>query len=172
MEEAEYCLEQEGLTSLQIIFNIYRQKPIESIFAKAKEKGVAIIVRLPLASGMLSGRFSKATTFAKDDHRNYNKDGECFNVGETFAGIPFEKGLELTARLQEIVPDDIPLSELALRWILDFEEVNVVIPGATKVSQLASNARASDLAPLSDELHQKLKNFYQNEVAEHIRGVY
>lgn len=172
MEEADFCLEQEGLSSLQIIFNIYRQKPIKTLFEKAQAKNVALIVRLPLASGMLSGRFSENTTFAENDHRNYNKDGDCFNVGETFAGIPFDKGLELTARLQEIVPDDVPLSELAMRWILDFDAVSVVIPGATKTSQVVSNARASTMEPLSDELHQQLKDFYENEVTEHIRGVY
>ncbi|MDF1755806.1 MAG: aldo/keto reductase [Verrucomicrobiales bacterium] len=172
MEEAHFCLEQEGLSSLQIIFNIYRQKPIKSLFAKAKEKGVALIIRLPLASGMLSGRFDQKTTFAEDDHRHYNKNGEAFNVGETFAGIPFEKGLELTERLKEITPDDIPLSELAMRWILDFEEVSVVIPGATKPEQVVSNAAASSRDPLSAELHQKLADFYENEVAGHIRGAY
>ncbi|MDF1813718.1 MAG: aldo/keto reductase [Verrucomicrobiales bacterium] len=172
MEEAEFCLGQEGLTSLQIIFNIYRQKPIESLFARAKEKDVALIVRLPLASGLLSGKFRRDTIFPENDHRNYNKDGDCFNVGETFAGIPFEKGLELTARLAEIVPDNVPLAEIAMRWILDFDEVSVVIPGASKKEQVISNGRASAMEPLSKELHGKLKEFYENEVKEHIRGAY
>ena len=95
--------------------------------SRAKEKGVALIVRLPLASGLLSGRFTRETTFAEDDHRNYNRDGQCFNAGETFAGLPFEKGVELTEKLQAIVGhDEIPLSEIAMRWILDFDEISVV----------------------------------------------
>ena len=172
MEEAEFCLEQEGLSSLQIIFNIYRQKPIDSLFQRAKEKDVALIIRLPLASGLLSGNFTTATTFPENDHRNYNRDGQCFNVGETFAGIPFEKAVELTDRLGEILPKGTSLSQLALRWILDFNEVTTVIPGATKTGQVISNCAASDLEPLSPDLHNRLREFYTSEVQEHIRGVY
>jgi aryl-alcohol dehydrogenase-like predicted oxidoreductase len=172
MEEAEICLQEDGLSSLQIIFNIYRQKPIHTLFEAAQQKGVALIVRLPLASGLLSGCFTEKTTFGQDDHRHYNQNGACFNVGETFAGIPFQKGLELTQKLQTIVPPTIPLAELALRWILDFEAVTVIIPGATKIEQVTANARASALAPLSADLHARLKEFYQAEVQPHIRGVY
>ena len=174
MEEAELCLGVEGLSSLQIIFNIYRQKPIEALFDAAKEKGVALIIRLPLASGLLSGRFSKATVFPENDHRHYNRDGECFNVGETFAGIEFETALQLTERLKEILAgdDDVPLSRLAMRWILDFDAVSVVIPGATKVDQVISNCSASAMEPLSEELHDQLREFYQTEVHQHIRGPY
>jgi len=172
MEEAQICLKEEGLSSLQIIFNIFRQKPIESIFHQAQTKGVALIIRLPLASGMLSGRFSEKTTFGKSDHRHYNQNGECFNVGETFAGIPFAKGIELTRKLREILPGEIPMAELAMRWILDFEAVTVVIPGATRADQVRSNARASSMDPLPAELHARLKDFYQNEVHPHIRGAY
>jgi aryl-alcohol dehydrogenase-like predicted oxidoreductase len=109
MEEAHICLEQEGLASLQIIFNIFRQKPIDTLFAAAQAKGVALIVRLPLASGLLSGKFTKATHFPKEDHRNFNRDGEAFNVGETFAGLPFEKGVELADALKAMVPPGIEM---------------------------------------------------------------
>ncbi len=104
MDEALVCLEQEGLASLQIIFNIFRQKPIQALFPQAQAKGVAIIVRLPLASGLLSGKFTAGTRFAASDHRNYNRDGQAFNVGETFAGLPFEKGVELADGLKPMVP--------------------------------------------------------------------
>jgi aryl-alcohol dehydrogenase-like predicted oxidoreductase len=170
-EEALICLRQEELASLQIIFNIFRQKPIE-FFEMAKSKGVALVVRLPLASGLLSGKFTKATTFAETDHRNYNREGKAFNVGETFAGLPFEKGVELSAALNALVPDGMTMAQMALRWILDFDAVSVIIPGASKPEQARANATASDLPPLSEDLHTKLRDFYETQVAVHIRGPY
>jgi aryl-alcohol dehydrogenase-like predicted oxidoreductase len=172
MDEALTCLAQPGLAALQIIFNIYRQKPIDVLFEAARAKNVALIVRLPLASGLLSGKFTARTTFAPDDHRNFNRDGQSFNVGETFAGIPFEKGVELTEELKTLVPADIPLSRLALRWILDHEAVTVIIPGATRPAQVDANADASETPALSAELHAKLRTFYRERVAPHIRGPY
>jgi aryl-alcohol dehydrogenase-like predicted oxidoreductase len=172
VEEGLLCLEQEGLVSLQIIFNIFRQKPITTLFPKAKEKGVAIIVRLPMASGMLSGKFTKASRFPKEDHRNYNCDGQVFNVGETFAGLTLEKGVELADALKLMVPEGMNLPQMALRWILDFDAVSVIIPGASRPEQARMNASASDLPPLSPELHQKLQKFYADKIAAHIRGVY
>jgi aryl-alcohol dehydrogenase-like predicted oxidoreductase len=172
MEEAKVCLQQEGCDSLQIIFNIFRQKPIHELFAEAKEKGVAIIVRLPLASGLLAGKFSKETHFAENDHRNYNKDGEKFNVGETFAGLPFEKGVELADRIKPLVPREMSMAEMAVRWILDFDAVTTVIPGASRVSQAQSNARPSDLPRLSPEVHFQLAEMYEADVKSHIRGAY
>lgn len=172
MEEAHLCLQQEGLASLQIIFNIFRQKPISTLFDEAQSKGVAIIARVPLASGLLSGKFKRDTHFAKDDHRNFNRDGQAFNVGETFAGLPFEKGIELSDKLKEMVPEGLTMAQVALRWILDFEAVSTVIPGASSHNQVTSNAAVSDLPPLDEELHQKLRAFYEKEVAGHIRGPY
>ena len=172
MDEANLCLEQEGISSLQIIFNIFRQKPIEALFEKAKEKNVALIVRLPLASGLLAGKITKETTFAENDHRNFNRDGKMFNVGETFAGLPFEKGSELADVVKRWTPEGMTMAAMSLRWILDHDAVSVVIPGASRVEQAISNAAVSDLGPLSDELHQKLSEFYAREVAEHIRGPY
>jgi aryl-alcohol dehydrogenase-like predicted oxidoreductase len=170
-EEAKVCLAHEGLASLQIIFNIYRQKPIGDLFDEAKHKGVAIIVRLPLASGLLSGRYKKSTTFAPTDHRTFNRNGEKFNVGETFAGLPFERGVELTEELKAILPPG-DMAQLALRWCLDFDAVTVVIPGARNAEQARSNAAASDLRPMTEETHQKLREFYERKVAGLIRGVY
>ncbi len=172
MDEALICLEQEGLASLQIIFNILRQKPIEALFEAAQAKNVALIVRLPLASGLLSGKFTKETHFEKADHRNFNRDGQAFNVGETFAGLPFEKGVELADAIKPLVPEGMTMAQMALRWILDFPAVSTIIPGASNVRQVQSNVSASDLPPLSAELHAKLREFYETQVEEHIRGPY
>jgi aryl-alcohol dehydrogenase-like predicted oxidoreductase len=172
MEEAQVCLGQEGLAALQIIFNIFRQKPIHTLFAEAKKKNVALLVRLPLASGLLGGRMTKATTFPANDHRNFNRDGQQFNVGETFAGLPFEKGVELADALKPLVPAGLSLADLALRWCLDFDAVSVIIPGAKNPAQARGNARASSLAPLSPALHAQLAEFYTRVVAAHIRGPY
>jgi aryl-alcohol dehydrogenase-like predicted oxidoreductase len=172
MEEAQISIEQSDLTSLQIIFNIFRQKPIAALFDRAQAKKVALIVRLPLASGLLSGRYSKDTKFPESDHRTFNRNGESFNVGETFAGLPFETGVELTETLKPLVPEGMTMAQMALRWILDFEPVSVVIAGARNAAQAVGNSKASDLPPLSHELHEKLKSFYEEEVAMNVRGPY
>ena len=170
IEEALVCLEQDGLSSLQIIFNIFRQKPSGLLFEKAVQKGVALIIRVPLASGLLSGKFTRETSFEPGDHRNYNRNGEAFNAGETFSGLDFEYGIELTNQLKEHVPTDITMAQFALRWILDHPEISVVIPGASKISQVESNASSSDLAPLGNDLHALLKSFYNEKVDQYIRG--
>jgi aryl-alcohol dehydrogenase-like predicted oxidoreductase len=165
-------VQQEGVAALQIIFSIFRQKPIHTLFAEARRRNVALLVRLPLASGLLAGKFTKDTTFPKNDHRNFNRDGQQFNVGETFAGLPFQKGVELADALKGLVPSGLTLSDMALRWCLDFEAVSVIIPGAKNPDQARSNARASSLPPLSAALHGTLAEFYEREVASHIRGPY
>jgi aryl-alcohol dehydrogenase-like predicted oxidoreductase len=172
MEEAHLCLTQDGLSSLQIIFNIFRQKPITELFEAAKARSVALIVRLPLASGLLGGKMTKQSHFAANDHRNYNRDGQYFNVGETFAGIPFETGVELADELRQYVPAGRTMAQWAMRWILDYDAVTVVIPGASRPQQVADNAATSNLAPLGDEVHRRLQAFYQQRVAQHIRGPY
>ncbi len=172
MEEAAVCLQVEGLASLQIIFNLFRQKPISTLFAAAKRSRTALIVRLPLASGLLAGKMTRATTFAADDHRAFNANGEQFNVGETFAGLPFARGVELTDALRPLVPAGLTLAEFALRWCLDFEAVSVIIPGAKNPAQARGNARAAALAPLDPALHARLAEFYARDVAAHIRGSY
>jgi aryl-alcohol dehydrogenase-like predicted oxidoreductase len=172
MEEADFCVRQEGVAALQIIFNIFRQKPIHTLFAEAKQRKVALLVRLPLASGLLGGKMKKGQTFPANDHRNFNRDGQQFNVGETFAGLPFEKGVELADALKPLVPAGQTLADLALRWCLDFDAVSVLIPGAKNADQARANVRASALPPLNRELHAKLADFYQREVATHIRGPY
>ncbi len=172
MEEALFCVRQPGVASLQIIFNLFRQKPAQVLFAEAKRRRVALLVRLPLASGLLAGKMSKATTFASNDHRNFNRDGQLFNVGETFAGLPFEKGVELADALKAYVPEGMTLAEMALRWCLDFDAVSAIIPGARNPSQARANAKASDLPPLPPLLRARLAEFYQAQVASHIRGPY
>ena len=172
MDEAHVCLKQEGLAALQIIFNIFRQKPITTLFAEAKKKNVALLVRLPLASGLLGGKMTKATTFPENDHRNFNRDGQQFNVGETFAGLPFAKGVELADALKPLVPAGRTLAEVALRWCLDYDAVSVIIPGARNPEQARANARASSLSPLGPALHRQLAEFYTREVTAHIRGPY
>ncbi|MGV3509219.1 MAG: aldo/keto reductase [Sphingobacteriaceae bacterium] len=168
-EEALICLEQEGIASLQIIFNLFRQHYAEEFFAKAKEKGVALIVRVPLASGLLSGKYNQGTSFSENDHRNYNANGESFNVGETFSGIEFSKGVNLANRIAGMLPDE-RTAQWAIRWILDHPEVTTVIPGATKTSQVESNMAASKLPPLPDDTHKQLNALYLDEIKPNIRG--
>jgi aryl-alcohol dehydrogenase-like predicted oxidoreductase len=172
MEEALVCLQQEGLASLQIIFNIFRQKPVDVLFDEARRRGVAIIVRLPLASGLLSGKMTAATRFAAADHRTFNRNGEHFNVGETFAGLPFEEGVRLADELKAYVPDGMTMAQMALRWILDHEAVSVVIPGASRPDQAIANLQAGGLPALPESLHAKLREFYLAKVASRIRGPY
>jgi aryl-alcohol dehydrogenase-like predicted oxidoreductase len=172
MEEALLCLQQPGIASLQIIFNIFRQKPIRELFPTVREKGVAIVVRLPLASGLLSGKFTKDTQFAANDHRNYNRDGQAFNVGETFAGIPFDKGVELADEMKVFVPEALSMVQMAQRWILDYDEVSVIIPGARNPEQASDNAVASGLPELTPTLHDRLRHYYETEVSPFIRGSY
>ncbi len=170
-EEALICLEQEGLASLQIIFNLFRQHVADEVFAKAKEKDVAIIVRVPLASGLLTGKFNGHTSFGEKDHRNFNANGEAFNAGETFSGIEFSKGIQLTNEMAALLPPG-DMAQLAIRWILDHTEVTAVIPGASKVSQAESNVAASALQPLPEETHRKLRSLYDEKIKPVIRGHY
>lgn len=170
-EEALVCLEQEGLASLQIIFNLFRQHVADELFEKAAKKGVALIIRVPLASGLLSGRFNEQTTFGEKDHRNFNADGKSFNAGETFSGIQFNQGVLLTKEIQKQLPDE-RTAQWALRWILDHPQVTTVIPGASKISQVNSNVAASDLPSLSSATHQALRKLYDEEIMGKIRGHY
>jgi len=174
MDEAKTCLQHADCDSLQIIFNIFRQKPIDELFAEAQEKGVALIVRLPLASGVLAGKYTKDTKFSPADHRNFNANGEQFNVGETFAGIPFDKAVELTDAIKPLlnIPPGATMADAAMRWILDHPAVTTVIPGASKPSQAQSNLRATDLPSLSPAVRQSLRDFYAKNIKSHIRGPY
>jgi aryl-alcohol dehydrogenase-like predicted oxidoreductase len=170
--EAEECLRHADCASLQLIFNIFRQTPETSgLLDRCQKSGVAVIVRLPLASGLLAGKYTPQSTFGPQDHRTINRNGEKFNVGETFAGLGFEKGLELTERLKALVPANYPpLAELALRWCLDHPAVTTIIPGARNRAQAEANARASDAEPLPPTFSVMLREFFVNEVKPLVRG--
>lgn len=170
-EEALICLEQEGIASLQMIFNLFRQHVADEIFKKAKEKGVALIIRVPLASGLLSGKFTSNSSFAETDHRNYNADGAAFNVGETFSGIAFSNGVELAQEIKKLLPDD-RMPAWALRWILDHPEVTTVIPGASRPAQVQTNMEASSLPSLQQSTHDAARRLYDEKIKPLIRGPY
>ncbi|MEQ6376947.1 aldo/keto reductase [Bacillaceae bacterium S4-13-56] len=172
VEEGLFCLENPNVKALQVIFNIFRQKPLEKLFPLAKENGVGILARVPLASGLLTGKFSGDTRFEENDHRNFNRDGQAFNVGETFAGVEFSKGVELSDKLSWISHDRGNMTRAALRWILDHDSVTSVIPGFKNVKQVEDNLKSLDVPPFSEEEMKKLKDFYLTEVHQHIRGAY
>lgn len=168
--EGMLCLEQPGLATLQIIFNLFRQDAAAELLPRAAEKDVGIIVRLPLASGLLSGKYDKNTRFDASDHRNYNADGQAFSVGETFSGLPFERGVELVAELRGLAPEGMPMSQFALRWILEHPQVSTVIAGVSKPKQLADNVAASEGKRLFPALLGQLGEWYQERVKPEIRG--
>ncbi len=168
--EARVCLAEPGLASLQVIFNVYRQTPITAIFDECRAKGVAVVVRLPLASGLLAGKYTLATTFAANDHRTFNRNGEKFNVGETFAGLGFEPGLAVTDKLRALVPPGVTMAQMALKWCLSFPAVTTIIPGARNPAQAAANAAVSDLPELPAATLAGLRAFYAAEVAPLVRG--
>lgn len=169
LDEAFFCLER-GVDCLQVIFNVFRREAAEKLFAAARGKGAAVIARIPLASGLLAGKLHAGTTFAKTDHRRFNRDGRYFHVGETFAGLPFEKGLELAETWKSLRPKGMTPAQAALRFVLDHPDVTTVIPGARNARQAAANAAASDAPALPGELHARLREFYETDVAPHIRG--
>ena len=168
LDEAMLCLHQPKLTSIQLIFNLFRQRPKQSLFTEAQKKDVGIIVRLPLASGVLSGKFTKKTQFDSSDHRNYNKDGKAFSVGETFSGIEFNKAVSLAEKLKHYTKG-APLAEFAQRWILDHPAVSTIITGASSIEQVKSNVAATELEPVSEEVHQELFELYLEKFENLIR---
>jgi aryl-alcohol dehydrogenase-like predicted oxidoreductase len=172
VEEGLLCLEQEGLASLQVIFNIFRQKPAEELLPRAHGQQVGIIVRLPLASGLLGGRITRDTVFRQDDHRHFNRDGQHFNVGETFAGLELERGIAAAEQVAALVPAGLTMAQLALRWILDHEAVSVVIPGASSPAQVSGNVAAATVAQLPAVLRAQLAQVYLEHVRDYIRGPY
>lgn len=170
IEEGLICLEQPGCATLQIIFNLFRQDAAEKLLPLAAERDVGIIVRLPLASGLLSGKYDKTSTFDTSDHRNYNRDGQAFSVGETFSGIKFERGVELVQELKGLAPEGVPMSQFALRWILDHPQVSTIIAGVSKPEQIADNVAATERRSLFPALMTQLGEWYQKEVKPEIRG--
>jgi aryl-alcohol dehydrogenase-like predicted oxidoreductase len=170
VEEGMLCLRHEGVTTLQIIYNLFRQDAATELLPKADAQGVGIIVRLPLASGLLAGKYNRNTRFTAQDHRTYNREGKAFFVGETFSGLPFEKGVELADELKGLAPKGVPLSQFALRWLLDQPAVSTIIAGVTRPGQLDDNVAATRLEPLDPGLVEELRDWYQRKVRPHVRG--
>ncbi len=164
VEEALKAIEFPGVQTVQIIFNIFRQRPSELFFPEAKRRRVGILARVPLASGMLSGKFTRGSKFEKDDHRNFNRHGEAFDRGETFSGVDFETSLRVVEELKPLAPKNATLAQLALRWILEFPAVTCAIPGAKRPAQVAENIAASDLEPLSEATMKKIQAVYDAEI--------
>ena len=169
LDEARTCLGAQGCATLQIIFNLFRQDAATELLPQAADQDVGIIVRLPLASGLLTGKMSKETRFDPSDHRNYNRDGEAFSAGETFSGLPFERGVELSDAMLALRPDDMTAPGFALRWLLDHDAVSTVIAGASRPKQARRNAEASDLPRLGDAVHERARSLYEEEVRPLVR---
>lgn len=169
LSEAVLALENPNIKSVQLVFNIFRQQPAEWFFKLAKEKNVALIARGPLASGLLSGEFKEGTKFAENDHRNYNRDGSAFDIGDTFSGVDFEKGLKAVSEIKKLLPQNVSLSQLALKWILMHEDITVTIPGAVTSSQVVSNARSSGIDDLLG-LMGSIRDIYDQYIKPDVHG--
>jgi aryl-alcohol dehydrogenase-like predicted oxidoreductase len=168
VEEALKAIEYPGVATVQIIFNVFRQRPAELFFDQARRRDVGVIVRVPLASGLLAGTFDRDTAFSPDDHRAFNRHGEQFDVGETFAGVDYELGLDVVDELRALVPEGATLAQLALRWILTFDAVSTVIPGAKTPEQARANAAASDLPPPSRDAMRRIEELYRERIAPQV----
>lgn len=164
VEEALKAIQYDNVTTVQIIFNMFRQRPSGLFFREAKERDIGIIARVPLASGLLTGKFSRTTTFAEGDHRNFNREGKAFDKGETFSGIDYETGLEAVESLRSVFPDNPSLATIALRWILMFPEVSCTIPGASTLDQLQSNLGASSQPEISAGQMEKVRRIYDEKI--------
>lgn len=168
VEEALKAIEYPGVATVQIIFNAFRQRPAELFLGEAARRDVGVIARVPLASGLLSGKMTPETTFAADDHRSFNRDGSAFDVGETFSGVPFEVGLAAVEELRPLVPDGATMAQLALRWVLMFDAISTVIPGGKRRSQVEANAAASELPPLDGSVMEAVADVYRRSIAPEV----
>lgn len=168
VEEALIAMEYSNLASIQIIFNIFRQRPMEHLFQIAQTKNIGIIVRVPLASGLLTGKMNAKSTFASNDHRQFNRHGEAFDVGETFAGIDFDTGVSAVEKIKKIKPEAYTMSQLALKWILMQDAVSTVIAGAKNPKQVQENVTASELPPLDANILEKIDTIYKKDVKPHV----
>lgn len=166
------AIKYEIVSSIQVIYNVFRQKPAEILFRNAAKNNIGVIVRVPLASGLLSGKITPETTFSKDDHRHFNREGKAFDKGETFSGVPLEKAFPAIKELQMQLGLNISLAAFALKWILMFPEVSTVIPGASKLSQLESNIQVSDLNSLTVEQMAIAKNVYEEYIKEEVHQLW
>lgn len=164
VEEALRALEFPNVQTVQIIFNCFRQRPAEAFFAKAKEKQVGVLARVPLASGLLTGKLRRDSSFAENDHRNFNRAGQAFDVGETFSGVDYEIGLAAVEEMRKFLPSGVTMSQFALRWILMFDAVTCAIPGGKRAEQVADNCRASDLPALTPDAMAAVRRIYDEKI--------
>ncbi|HUX13190.1 MAG TPA: aldo/keto reductase [Spirochaetia bacterium] len=172
VEEALKAIEYPNVTTVQIIFNMFRTRPAELFFSQAKRRNVGIIVRVPLASGLLSGRFGRTTPFKEGDHRNFNREGKSFDKGETFSGVPYEVGIAAVERLKQTLPGHAAMALMALRWVLMFPEVSTVIPGASREEQAQQNALAADVPAFTQEQMAEIQNIYDEMIRPHVHQLW
>ena len=172
VEEALKAIEYPSVSTVQIIFNLFRQRPAELFFEQARLRDVGVVVRVPLASGLLTGKYGRESTFAADDHRTFNRHGESFDRGETFSGVDYERGVGAVEQLRALVPEGATLAQLALRWILGFEAVSTIIPGARTPEQARANAAAADLQPLPSETLQAIAELYRERIAPQVHHLW
>jgi aryl-alcohol dehydrogenase-like predicted oxidoreductase len=168
IEEALKAMEYPNVQTVQIIFNIFRQRPTGLLFEQAKLRKVGVLARVPLASGLLTGKLRRDSQFPADDHRNFNRHGEAFNVGETFSGVNYDKALDAVREIRDLLPPGVSMSEFALRWILMFDAVSCAIPGGKRAEQVFENCRASDLPPLPPETMAAVKAIYERRIRPHV----
>lgn len=168
VEQALKAIEYPGVETVQIICNAFRQRPTELFFEEAKRRDVGVIVRVPLASGLLTGTIDQDTEFPEDDHRNYNRDGSAFDRGETFAGLPVEKAVDAVDELRPSVPEEMTMAQFALRWLLDHDAVSTVIPGSTSPAHIRDNVAAADFDPLDHETHGAVRDIYEAYVYDDV----
>lgn len=168
--EALAAIARPHLATVQLVFNAFRQAPIAEVLPAASAAGVGLIARVPLASGLLSGKYDEHTTFAADDHRTYNRDGSAFDIGETFAGVDFATGLQAVRRLLPLVPEGVTMAQFALRWIIDQPGISTVIPGARNAAQATGNAVAAGVPPLSAEVQSTISEIYDELIAPQVAG--
>ncbi len=169
VQEALQAIKFPNVQTVQIIFNCFRQRPADDFFAKAGEKQVGILARVPLASGLLTGKLRRDSTFPADDHRNFNRRGEAFDVGETFAGVDYETGLAAVEEIRKTLPAGVSMSQFALRWILMFDAVTCAIPGGKRAEQVADNCGAFDLAPLTPDAMAAVRRIYDERIRPQVQ---
>jgi aryl-alcohol dehydrogenase-like predicted oxidoreductase len=168
VDEALRAIARPGVATLQIIVNVFRRKPLEQVLPEAARAGIGLLARVPLASGLLSGKYDEQTRFAADDHRSYNRHGAAFDVGETFSGVPYDVGVDAAREVAALTPDGATTAQLALRWLLDQPGITVAIPGARNAEQARANAAAAGLAPLDDEVLERLRELYDRRIRPHV----
>ncbi len=172
IEEALKAIEYPGVETVQIIFNMFRLRPSELFFEQAQKRGIGVIVRVPLASGLLTGKFAKESRFDENDHRFFNRDGQAFDKGETFSGVDYATGLEAVEQLQALFPNDYTLAQYALRWILMFDAVSCIIPGASRPEQVDGNVVAADMPPLSEAQMQGVRDIYDRLIRQGVHHLW